>query len=185
MGLLAKLLGTDKLSPTGKNKLNNIVQLLWNGYPGQVLVSQGTGSDDPEWQDVPNPFYADTAGNSLTADVADTSESIRVSGVDSKMAEIEFTWNMDSDVNKTVPHGLDWEKIISITMVIRNDANDKRYALNQYGDTGIGTGITSYDATDVTLFRAAFASTPAEIFDSTDFNSTAFMRGSLFIVYKV
>lgn len=183
---MEKLLGTDQVSPTGKNKINDIIDFLRGGYPGQVLVSQGDGIEDPGWQDIPDPTFADTAGNAETADLADSSLALRtVDSVDVKIKKIDFTWNMDSDVNKLVAHGLDWEKIISIVLVIRNDSDDKRYALNQYGDTGIGTGITSFDATNVTLFRAAFGSTAAEIFDSTDFNSTAFNRGSLFIHYEV
>jgi len=50
---LEQLLGTDKVSPTGKNKINNIVTKLLGGYPGQALISQGDGSTDPQWEDLP------------------------------------------------------------------------------------------------------------------------------------
>jgi len=189
MGLLNKLLGTDQVSPTGKNKINDIITKLLGGYAGQVLVSQGDGATDPQWQDIPNPFYADTAGNANTADsatTAGTSEKLTdgTNTIGIKVVPIGV-WNMDADDSINAAHGLNAEKIVAITGIIRNDANTLRYVINQRGVSSLGTGITSFDATNVTMYRASYNPAVAEIFDSTDFDSILFSRGYLVITYIV
>jgi len=61
-----KLLGTDKASPTGKNKINGIIDKLRGGYLGQVLVSLGNGVTDPQWSDIVPNIPGGTANQVLT-----------------------------------------------------------------------------------------------------------------------
>lgn len=61
-----KLLGTDKASPTGKNKINGIIDKLRGGYLGQVLVSLGNGVTDPQWSDIVPTIFGGTANQVLT-----------------------------------------------------------------------------------------------------------------------
>lgn len=180
MGLLEKLLGTDKLSPTGKNKLNNIVQLLWNGYPGQVLVSQGTGNEDPEWQDVPNPFYADTAGNADTSDVATLAESLKSGAytIFQKVLPIGI-WNMDANATVTIASGIsDATKVINVSVLIRNDDATLIYNL-LHASTGVECdGLYWAEANSIVLSRRT-----GGVFDGTDYNDRVISRGWVTIQY--
>lgn len=64
-----KLLGTDKVSPTGKDKINGIIDKLRSGYLGQVPVSNGNG-DDFTWQDIEATIPGGTEGQVLTKNSA-------------------------------------------------------------------------------------------------------------------
>ena len=87
-------------------------------------------------------------------------------------------WNMDSNTAGftgllAVPHGLaDFTKIKGLTVIIRNDSGTVYYDF-------LGYGQISFNSSSINLFR-----TPQELFDSTDFKSTSFDRGSILINYS-
>lgn len=83
-------------------------------------------------------------------------------------------WNMDSTLNKMVTHGITLNKIRTIDIIIRNDADDTYYPVDNYS-ADIGCTITS---TDVSISRAI-----GGIFDNTSFDSTGFNRGWVTIFY--
>jgi len=84
-------------------------------------------------------------------------------------------WNMDTFDNLAVAHDLIATKIRHVTAIIRNDAATAYYPL-PYKSTD--AYISNYDATSVNFLRAG-----AGTFDSTDFNSTSFNRGWIYIWY--
>ncbi len=92
------------------------------------------------------------------------------------------TWNIFAGTFRTVTHGItDWTDIISITGVIRNDANTLRYTLGpRYnGSSPVDIGIESFNSTTVRLSR-----TEGGLFTNASFSSTSFSRGTLYITYQ-
>ena len=85
-------------------------------------------------------------------------------------------WNMDSTANVLVAHGVSWDKIRSISGIIRNDADTFRYPLD-YSITA-PAGRCLLDSTYLRIAR-----TPSGTFDSTDFDSTGYNRGWITIQY--
>lgn len=181
--LLKKLLGTDKMSPVGKNKLNDWCQLLLNGYAGQVLVSQGDGSTDPQWQDVPDPAFADEAGHADSADVADKANSIDAGDFNIGIKLIEIGgWDMDSFANTTVLHGLDFDKIVCVSQVlIKNDANTIKWDLGTPANTFVASnGLFNVYPSGVYLERR-----PGSFFDSSSYSNGSINRGWIEIKYLI
>lgn len=79
-------------------------------------------------------------------------------------------WDMNTDASFTVAHGLSstaWKKVRGIEVVIRNDNDDTYYtdSTDTSDNADDGVEIEKIDATNVTLKRAATAST----FDNANF----------------
>lgn len=94
-------------------------------------------------------------------------------------------WNMYSTGGtgtKSVAHGLsstDWKKIKSISVLIRNDADNAYTPLNSVNSIGLPNGgITDYGATNINLLRALTLD-----FDSASYDSTSYNRGWVTIEY--
>jgi hypothetical protein len=90
-------------------------------------------------------------------------------------------WNMDATAQVTIAHGIaDFTKIRSLSAIVRTDADSAYYNLVN-GEIGASSGNTQIQAqsTNVLLARAV-----GGIFDSTSFDSTAFNRGWITVVYE-
>jgi hypothetical protein len=93
-------------------------------------------------------------------------------------------WNMDTNEDVSIAHGVNAAKIRHVTAVIRDDSANRYWPLfSDLGDFNFGVfgGLFyGYDSTNVKLFR-----TNASAFDSTDFNATGYNRGWITIWYEV
>jgi len=95
-------------------------------------------------------------------------------------------WNMDTESDTTVAHGITASKIRDISCIIRNDDDDwynlaaSNSATADDGGSGatdlFGVAIQRYDSTYVYLTRSG-------IFNSTYYNATSYNRGWLTITY--
>lgn len=84
-------------------------------------------------------------------------------------------WDMQTNSNKTVAHGVpDFTTIRSISVVIRNDNNTYHYDLTRAGI------IARWTTTNIDLLRDLGGT-----FDNVDFNATSYNRGFVTITYEV
>lgn len=100
-----------------------------------------------------------------------------------KMKVIEIgDWDLDTDMTVTVTHGLTLSSIRSVSVTIRNDADDTYYTfpagLNNSGDY-LEVGGFEIDGTNVKISR-----TSSPVLDSTDYDSTSYNRGWITITYE-
>jgi len=91
-------------------------------------------------------------------------------------------WNMQSTNIVTVPHGIDYTKIIGVHVVIRDDANNVFQPLNKItaADFVPAGGVSGYLVGGVTLYRKATG-----FFDDANYNATGFNRGWVYVSYKI
>lgn len=83
-------------------------------------------------------------------------------------------WDMQTNSNKTVAHGVpDFTTIRSISVVIRNDNNTYHYDLTRAGI------IARWTTTNIDLLRDLGGT-----FDNVDFNATSYNRGFVTITYE-
>lgn len=129
-----------------------------------------------------NSRVADT-GDTMTGALVNTSTVEAQGGIRTASSGDYFLektidigdWNMDSTLNVTVAHGIaDFNKIRVCEVMIRDDANSQLYPVSNYSDD-IGLGVLS---ANVSISR-----TIGGLFDSTDFNSTSFNRGFIYLKY--
>jgi len=98
-------------------------------------------------------------------------------GMKTKVLEIG-AWNMDSDVQKLVAHGLSGSsQIREISAIIIDDTGALRSSLVSADFTGALGGGTGATATDIALTRVT-----GGLFDSTDYNDGSLNRG--YVVFK-
>lgn len=88
-------------------------------------------------------------------------------------------WDMDTNETKDVAHGLSLEDIEIVFVILRNDADDKRYIVCGKDTVTLPAEIDYVDATNVRLRRQI-----AQFFDSTDFDSTGYNRGIVTILHQ-
>jgi hypothetical protein len=87
-------------------------------------------------------------------------------------------WDMSSDATlSTASHGIPLAKIISVTAIIRNDANTTKYPIPGGGGSSVDCWVYGV-GTNIGLKRAS-----GGFFDSTDFDSTSYNRGYAIIEY--
>lgn len=100
-----------------------------------------------------------------------------------RMKVIEIgDWDMDTDTNANVAHGIaDHKKIRSISAIVRNDSDSSYHDLSQpLSDGTVGGGIGSFNSVNIILSR-----TNTLPFATTDFNtSSAYNRGWVTITYE-
>lgn len=93
-------------------------------------------------------------------------------------------WDMDTNASTTVAHGMgaDWFKIISITVVIYNDADTvvKRIVSgNDAADPNLVMGgVTGFSSVNITLTRRT-----GGVFDGASYNDGVKNRGKVFFWY--
>jgi hypothetical protein len=191
-----------------RNNSNNIARLPI-GTTNQVLTVIG---GVPSWQNLPGGISglttgylpkatsSTTLGNSLISEfgsaihIAGTLEvasgiRTQASGSYLKVKVVDIgDWDMDSSASTTVAHGLGnpgYKKIRSVTVVIRDDNDSVYYDLLRPEQSGTGVvngGVDSIDSTYINLVRLDQGS--GGDFDSTLFNSSAFNRGWVTIIYE-
>ena len=108
-------------------------------------------------------------------------ESINIDNEVTEPKIIEIgDWDMDATALLGVAHGLvDYKKIRSISVIIRDDSDIVYYPLNYIDDlVPLSGGISIIGTTNITLNRITGAK-----FDSVTFNSTSYNRGWITINY--
>ena len=149
----------------GVNLLTTVGQILHhNGFGpsalntgalGQALMSQGAGN--PLTWAFPTSFLDPNANGWFS------------------LYHFEIgTWNMDSTATVYVNHGLNMDNILFVNAIVRDDANTYRRPLDYHHPT-LNYGAIRISSTQFELERHA-----AGVFDSTDYDSTAFNRGNIF-----
>lgn len=90
-------------------------------------------------------------------------------------------WNMDSTLSVSVNHGLTFDNILSVTVIIINDAGSSLYPIDfiNVGTSTVPSGSWSINTTQVILRRSG-----TEFFDNAAFDSTSYNRGFIYIVYE-
>lgn len=84
-------------------------------------------------------------------------------------------WDMDTVLSVAVAHGIaDFTKIRILCTIIRNDADNVHYQLDQ--GNAMGGEAASIDATNIYLYM-----TVPSAFNTTDFNATGYNRGFITI----
>lgn len=94
-------------------------------------------------------------------------------------------WNMDSTFGVTVPHGLgaDFTKIVSVEVVVWNDASGSYGPLDRKSTGGTSVvqgGVVDWNNTVVALTRLTGGD-----YDNVNFDATGFNRGYIYINYEV
>lgn len=90
-------------------------------------------------------------------------------------------WDMDGTDFVNITHGLDRTKIIDVSARVRNDANDDYRVINTPDIAGVlYGGVGSIGSTTINLVRIT-----GGLFDSTNYDSTSYNRGWIYIVYEV
>lgn len=129
----------------------------------------------PEAEDVP---IEDTAGYFTSDNVEDALAEIGTTKT--KVVPIG-DWNMDTTSDVTVAHGLDFTKIVAVTVLIQSDFETGRTLLNRgvnFSDTTPQGYIESIVSLNVTLTRLT-----GGFFDATAYDATSFNRGWIVITY--
>ncbi|MES2829684.1 MAG: hypothetical protein V4687_16120 [Bacteroidota bacterium] len=177
----------DKINTT----IGAVNDTVGGGTTGQVLIKASDDDFDTVWDTITGtlPPQGGNAGKFLTTDATDASwvdvDQISDGTNLIKMKVLDIgTWNMNTDANKYVTHGIpDWTKILSVQAIIVNDANDKRYPWTQRGESGLeSSGIEFINSTQVRLYRTNAGSGGTD-FDSSAFSSTGSSRGYLIVTY--
>ncbi len=89
-------------------------------------------------------------------------------------------WNMMGGSSITPAHGLDFDKIISISVIVRNDTGDFKFLLT--GIPGAAAGVDgSIQHISSTVVNIQGIS--GGFYDDSDFSSTGFSRGKMYITY--
>jgi len=110
--------------------------------------------------------------------------AINPAGLKLNLVEI-IDWDMDANDQKVVTHGVDPQKVVSISAVIKRDDNsDSIYV------PGIRNSIADVDGSDLMIGQMASSDISlrrrdGSFFDSTSFNATGgYVRGYLLIFTK-
>lgn len=169
--------GQDKF-PDAYDKINQAIQtinsVLAGGGAGYGIRKSSNSDFDFEFYDTNVSETAEKA-KALTDGTYTIREKVYPIG----------SWDMDANDNVFVEHDLgpDITKIVEVTAIIIRDDKARSYVFNQYGASGGGSGVHYIGTVGVRLYRAQLASTPIEIFDSTDFNDSTMNRGWVVIKY--
>lgn len=110
---------------------------------------------------------------------------VRIDGANQVLTKILNIgdWNMSSTATVNVPHGLNYKKIRSIVVIVRDDTdviydNLARYDAGATGD--IDGNYTLSGTTNVSLTRKA-----GGVFATTAYDSTSYNRGFITITYEI
>lgn len=88
------------------------------------------------------------------------------------------SWNMDAVPIVVVPHGLIFDDIISVQILIRNDDNTAKLPIECISSVYVG-GFYQCTLTDIIIYV-----TNGAIFDTIGFDNTGFNRGYIVIDHK-
>jgi len=87
-------------------------------------------------------------------------------------------WDITSSLNLSVEHGLDWDQILGITAIIRNDSDLTRYFMVGSSGSSYNGGRIQYNSTEVSL------TVLSNFFATSGFDSTSYNRGWINITYR-
>lgn len=87
-------------------------------------------------------------------------------------------WNMDTLASIAINHGLDYQKIDNVSVIIRNDSDAFKYKFDAFIAGGAGIQAIAITPTQIILERFT-----GGFFDNINFNSTAINRGFISIKY--
>lgn len=90
-------------------------------------------------------------------------------------------WNMDTTGSVSIAHGLSFQKVRSISVLIRNDLDTEYYDLSANHEPGNSGGpfpLIHANNTNIVLERM-----PGGFFDDTNYDSTTYNRGWITIIY--
>lgn len=106
--------------------------------------------------------------------VASSGEILRI-----KLMDIG-DWDMNTSGDKTVAHGLNWEKIVAVCAIIANDyGSDRRNLEGMVGDPYDGyQGVVTWSNTHIWLRRNNRGA-----FDNAGYSTIPFNRGVITILY--
>ncbi len=154
-----------------------------NGGFTASYIARGTGT----WSDSKRGLYS--GNNRVVACVKrSTSSSIwinkNVLEISNRSCKIKMEtgdWDMDITAQITVAHGLGaYNKIRSVSAMIRLDSDTNAYSLNTYSETGTTAESINVSDTLVILRRSTNG-----IFDNSNYNLTPYNRGIIAIDYEV
>lgn len=136
--------------------------------------------------DADTSFTLDTAdaNTDITIDTSDPNTSVLIDSVEeANGASLKFKkidtgdWNMLLTASINVAHGLALANILSVAVIIRNDTATTFYDIQGTTLTTVD-GSKLIDATNIVLTK-----TVGGLFESSNFNSTSFNRGTILITY--
>lgn len=180
--------GTNAADAVNKSQLDAAINNLISGAPGVLDTLQEIAAaldNDPDFVDTINNLInekVDKAGDTITGTL-EVQGGIRTKSTGPYLKTEVITigdWNMynaggGSD-NKVVPHGIaNYKKIREISVVIRNDADDRYYSFK------ITNQANYVDATDVYLNQVVAGTS---IFSFAGFSATSYNRGWITITYE-
>lgn len=169
-------------------RLDNLLfRAVWDGTRWFVQRLQGPVTGDN--------IVSNTITTAEIADGSITPGKLSVTVVQSpdniqlltKVIEIG-DWDMNATALVNVSHGIvDFKKIRSVTGVIRNDADDRYFAIGAYASSDAAMTLyfqsapssNSINATTITIARA-----DSSFFGTVGFDSTSYNRGWLTILYE-
>lgn len=157
--------GQDKVKPELVNKVNATITAV-NELQG------GTADQIPKKTDGTD-FNFEMSNSVLPAS---GTANLKV-----KVVEIG-DWDMDTDAQKNVTHGIaDFKKIRSAYAIIRDDSDALYTPLDSFNNAGtpVRGHIAVFQSTTLRLDRTA-----SESYDSTNYNATGFNRGWVAITYE-
>jgi hypothetical protein len=154
----------------GRNCFSN--NFIYNGYANTINHNYNSHTDNTIFI---NNYKPD--GTTIDENVSQT-----ITGQLKKTKIINIgDWNMDSSTAVAIAHGLTRSKILSVDILIFDDANT--YSISIFGS---GSSSSSYyggyfiDNTNINIVR-----TTSGYFDSTEFDVTSYNRGVITIEYLV
>ena len=177
---------TSDATPTGYSgiSVSTTFYLYWDESAGVFIYS----ATAPTWSDDLQGWYNgdDRALFFMYKDALGTlyaSKQVlkRPGEIYTKLIDIG-DWDMDTTGNLTVAHEVPLDKISSIDVIIRNDANSTYLPLVGNYSTVIGEYIGGYYA--VTSAGINLLRTASGLFDSSDYNSTSYNRGRVTVTYE-
>lgn len=162
--------GADKF-PEMYAKINEAIQTI-NAVLGAGLAGQGIKKVDGT--DFNFEFFdAEYVPKSELSDaLTDGTYTIKT-----KLLPIP-SWNMDSDATKSIAHGLDFNDIVSISVLIHNDAGTLGTDLIVQEGGGDTDGYYSKDSTNIIMGRRSGAS-----YDNSNYSSSLVVRGWIKITH--
>jgi len=180
------LVETGDETPTGYGGIaNSTTFYIYYDESGEAFIFSST---TPSWNDALQGWYNsnDRAFFSMYKDSGGTlyTNKLKLSDngdISSRTIEIEIgDWDMDADASKDVLHLLsDWQKIRSISIVVRNDDDTLYYNSDKMDGAGVkDLGIFEFRSDAISLFRTA-----GGWFDAVEYNATSYNRGWVTITY--
>jgi len=169
---------------TGSNNgtpVNTLVYADLHQFFAKMMAESGIVYND-------QPDNATNGFQYFLALIKVVTDNVNVMGADSlvklkrKIIDIG-EWKMEDNASTTVAHGIaDLSKIRSVEVYIRNNTGTNIIPLNTAYNASLGSvqgSVGIVDSTNVSLYRLS-----GGLFQATSFNSSAYNRGWIHIIYE-